>query len=85
MNSTTCLKVDEIKNCILYDSKASTIICLKCENDYYLDEINNICKSRSISSRFDDCDSRELKSDVCLSCKNGLQLTGDNLKCLNPV
>ena len=69
LNSTERIIID---NCILYDINDnfnnSSFNCLKCKEEYYLD--NNICKERK--NDYNECLIKNIEKDSCNECNNYL-------------
>jgi len=63
------------KNC--YKGNKDFGICLSCKNNYYLDNINKICKSNQENNEFKYC---ILANEFCYQCIFGYQVGEDN-KC----
>ena len=67
-------------NSITYNPTNSSLLCIECEADYYLDEINYECVSRT-NYPIANCEVYTVNLDTCQSCEVNYILSVDSLTC----
>lgn len=76
----TCNSFELIPHCAKYDKNRrlveSTLDCLYCEADYFLN--NNTCVKRTIIA---SCSTLNLKADECVKCGDKYYLSKDKKSC----
>ena len=74
INSSTCQAVPSNTNCQLFDPKNSILLCLQCQNDYFLNSAQN-CQIRTNSPNILSCNTYSIKDDSCAVCDQGFAPT----------
>ena len=73
---------ESIDHCQEYNGKSNAVTCIKCADEYYLD--NNNCKERvkSKTGAIADCATTNITADNCQACTSNFILTTDDLECV---
>ena len=69
---------DNFNNC---KSGNSSSVCEICKNDFYLNQINNLCYSNKENGKFYKCSKSDLKGEYCTECVEGYFLGEKDKKC----
>ena len=82
-----CMKIPVIDKCIKYSKEAtileSSLECIECVAEYYVDETIKSCVERSFNVL--NCEKLNLNEDNCKTCNKGYYLTPAKTSCkINP-
>ena len=83
-----CIKIPSIENCIKYSKDdnvlKSTLACIECKSEYFVDEETNNCVTRSFT--VSNCQTLSPNEDNCKTCNKGYYLTSSKTTCkINPI
>jgi len=81
LSNKTCkiIKDDNLKNCKVADDKGK--ICTLCQDDFYLNQTNNLCYSNKEYGKFYKCKKSSDTSDICVQCVSDFYLGYQDKKC----
>ena len=83
----TCAKFSSIDHCLEYDISntfsSSSFFCIKCEEEYYLDDSGFPSKCRSrFNYPIPNCAEYETEDDSCVRCLPNYYISDDKLACV---
>ena len=74
-----------VTNCIKYDSTASSIKCLECSINFYLNSNSCVDRTKSKDNLIVNCKTKSLINDKCATCNESHLLSSDGLACKKAV
>ena len=85
LKNNSCLDVDKIDNCEVYNGKTSITQCTLCSKDYYLTSNSCLLREKSIGEEISNCKTLDFHTDTCAECINGYVLSSERHKCFEEV